>query len=374
MKVTQMKKTQMKNALSILTVGLVALSLPLSASAQKTQGAMIEDGNFGPVVKTSTITETKIVNLQGEVLGRIQDLILDLPKGRIVAVLVSFDQTLRLGGKTVALPPMALTSATANNTYTVNMSIEDFKNAPAFDSAKSKWVESTQPVQLAAAYRYFGQQPYFTFPGEAGKSTVPGSEFVHLGSTDSMTDLINMPVDNLKGENLGSLQTIVLDISSGTILKTYIHAKAPSSMLKFSTIIQATEFTFNPKHDKLLLDDTKVEYADEPRVIFQAGSAGQSVSHREQDEHTDVKLGLQQGTNSADINKTAQIYKAIQDAKLDAKEQVEVATFGGRVTLQGPVDSQATKDQISAIAIAAVKGAAINNLLVVVAPAKQASL
>lgn len=354
----------MKKSLSILAGGLIALGLTSSAWAQKTQDQLIAEGNFGPKVKWASITEVKIINFQNEDLGRIQGLALDLANGRVVEVLIVANQTLRIGGHTVAVPPRALIPDDQNKVYKINISKEVFEDAPQFDA--HKWADSTHPEQIAAAYHYFGQQPYFVAPGEAGKTTVPGASFVHLGAIDSMTSLINMPVSNLKGEHLGAVQTFVLDVPEGEITNVFINAGSFGSMLKFSTIIPPTDFTFNAKHDGLILDDSKVEYADEPRVVFETGSLGENTSFRQQPSAKDkAEIILVQGTNPRDINTTAQIYKSIEESNLDAGQRVEVATLSGRVTLRGPVINQAAKDGITAIAITAVKLANVDNQLIV---------
>ncbi len=100
----------MKTHLSITVGGLLAFCLPLQTQAQNQNApeAITAEGHFGPKVHWDAITEVQVTNLQGESLGRIQDLTLDLSNGRVVEVLVVADQTLRTGGKTVAVPPRAL--------------------------------------------------------------------------------------------------------------------------------------------------------------------------------------------------------------------------------------------------------------------------
>jgi sporulation protein YlmC with PRC-barrel domain len=362
----------MKQKLSILTGGLIAFFLPFQSQAAETPTQMAAQGDFGSKVKVNSLDEIKITTKLGEPLGRIQDLTLDLSSGRIVEVLVVSDQTLRLGGKTVAVPPHALIFNAETKAFMVDVSAEVFKAAPAFDL--SKWAESTQPEQMAAAYHYFGKQPYFSAPGEAGKTTSPGAEFVKLNFVERMSKLVNMPVDNLQGEHLGVVGTIVVDVSAGNILQVFIVTNHFNAALKYSTIILPTLLSFNAKHDGLLLDVSKVTYDEEAHVIFQDGAGGQAISYREQpNTEQQAVAALVQGTSARDINTTAQIYKSIQSGKLDAGELVTVATLNGRVTLRGPVNNQATKDSIGAIATAATSPDNVENQIIV-STTTQASL
>jgi sporulation protein YlmC with PRC-barrel domain len=301
--------------------------------------------------------------LEHQPLGRIQDLVLDLSNGRVVEVLIVSDQFLRMGGKTVAVPPEALIPDAANKVYMINVSAEAFKAAPKFDL--KAWADSTQTDNVAAAYQYFRQEPYFLLSNEASRNTDDGVAVVHLGIVERMSKLINMPVDNLQGRNLGKLQTLVLDVPNGRITSAFINADYIGQTLKYSSVVPPTELTFNTKRNGLLLDDTKVEYSEEPHVIFQDGSAGQKTSFRQQPENDVAKSGLVQGTGSSDINMTAQIYKSIQSGKLDRANKVEVATLGGRVTIAGTVNSQSAKDGINAIAVAAVQAENVNNEITV---------
>lgn len=60
---------------------------------------------------------------------------------------------------------------------------------------------------------------------------------------------------------------------------------------------------------------------------------------------------VDQKENEADIKRTADIRKRIVDTKLSVNAQnVKVVTMNGRVTLRGPVKSQAEKDSIESIA------------------------
>ncbi|HTB63901.1 MAG TPA: PRC-barrel domain-containing protein [Opitutales bacterium] len=357
----------MQNHLSLLIGGLFALALPLPAHAQETPTPIPVQGEFGPKTKWNDITEIQVTNLDGDSLGRVQDLTLDLTNGRVVEVLIVSGQTFRLGGKTVAVPPNALIPNENGKVYQINMSLETWNAAPAFDL--SKWAESTQTDQVAAAYHYFREEPNFLITGEAvGRTSDAGRPITALGAVERMSKILNMPVENLKGDSFGKLQSFVLDVPNGRIINTFINAGGFGTPLNYSTVIPPTLLSFNEKRTGLVLDVSKVAYDKEPSVIFQNGGSGEVVGYREQaavGPHTDV--ALVQGTNFEDINATAEIYKSIRANKLDIWK-VEVATRAGRVTLRGNVNNQGTKESIGALAIAVVKLENVDNQIQVMAP------
>jgi sporulation protein YlmC with PRC-barrel domain len=282
----------MKQPLSVLLGGLLALALPLPAHAQDTPTPIPVQGDFGPKTKWNDITEIQVTNLDGDSLGRIQDLTLDLANGRIVEVLVVSGQTFRLGGKTVAVPPKALIPNESKKVYEINMSLEAWDAAPAFDL--SKWAESTQSDQVAAAYRYFREQPNFLVTGEAaGRTSTAGRPLTALGTVERMSKILNLPVENLKGDSFGKLQSLVLDVPNGRIVNTFINAGGFGTPLNYSTVIPPTLLSFNDKRTGLILDVSKVAYDKEPSVVFQNGVSGEVVGYREQaatGPHTDVDL------------------------------------------------------------------------------------
>jgi sporulation protein YlmC with PRC-barrel domain len=192
-----------------------------------------------------------------------------------------------------------------------------------------------------------------------------------------MSKIINMPVDNVQGKSLGKLQTLVLDVPNGRITSAYINADTFGEPLEYSTMISPTLLSFNAKRNALVLDVSKVEYKEEPQVIFQENANGEVISDRQetgagpQTGVAETGGSLVQGTSSRDINTTAQIYQSIQGNNLDSAG-VEVATLAGHVTLRGDVGTQNIKDSINTIAVTVVKPDNVDNQIVVKSP--QASL
>ena len=78
-----------------------------------------------------------VVNLQGETLGEIEDIMLDVRSGRIAYIVLSVGGLLGIGEKYFAIPWHALTLDTDRKCFVLDADKERLKNAPGFD--KERW-------------------------------------------------------------------------------------------------------------------------------------------------------------------------------------------------------------------------------------------
>lgn len=187
------------------TLLAVCISLPLLAQSDP------ERGRVGPVGKEKAINpynQIEIRNFQDDVLGRIDDLSLDLVNGRIVGVLVASDSSLEVGEKIVSVPPLAFYPDLVNEVYRLNISTDDFKAAPAVDM--DNWVASGHSNRVAASYYYFGQEPYFLEEGDKA-SVVASRPKVPMGYIERVNAILNLPVGNHQGVKFGKVWVLFFD-------------------------------------------------------------------------------------------------------------------------------------------------------------------
>jgi len=106
-----------------------------------TTGAATDTGNvaFETVFRASKIKSMKVKNDTNQNLGSIDDLVINLPHGKVKYVALSYGSTLGLGGKLFAVPLSAMTLTHAQNEtfLLVHVSEDALKNAPGFD--KDHW-------------------------------------------------------------------------------------------------------------------------------------------------------------------------------------------------------------------------------------------
>jgi sporulation protein YlmC with PRC-barrel domain len=107
-----------------------------------------------PVLSTSSIAGTKVVNPTGEDLGSIEDLMLHTDTGEVAYAVLSFGGFLGMGDKLFAIPWEALTIDTANHAFVLDVDREKLENAPGFD--KNDWPTSADSTWLHDLHRHYG--------------------------------------------------------------------------------------------------------------------------------------------------------------------------------------------------------------------------
>ena len=117
------------------------------------------------VLSASKIIGNKVVNREGEQLGNIKDLMMDLDDAQIAYAVLSFGGFLGLGDKLFAIPLEALAFGTEDHTVILDVDKEVLKNAPGFD--KDHWPDDAQYEAgwLLDIYEYYGYSPYW-MPGK----------------------------------------------------------------------------------------------------------------------------------------------------------------------------------------------------------------
>jgi hyperosmotically inducible protein len=121
---------------------------------------MIPASRLGQVQKASKVMGTAVKNLQDEKLGKVENLLVDLPAGRIVAVVVSSGGFLGMGDELSAVPPTALRFTTDRDTLQLDTSKEMLSSAPHFKA--NQWPDFAQPSYAGGVYRAYKVEPYFT--------------------------------------------------------------------------------------------------------------------------------------------------------------------------------------------------------------------
>lgn len=121
------------------------------------------DTNFsgpGPqVMAADTLQGDKVVNFQGEQLGEIQDIMLDVPSGRIAYAVLSFGGVLGIGDKLFAIPWSALTLDADRECFVLDIDKEQLKNAPGFD--KDHWPSMADPTWGSDVHSFYNRRPYW---------------------------------------------------------------------------------------------------------------------------------------------------------------------------------------------------------------------
>jgi sporulation protein YlmC with PRC-barrel domain len=121
---------------------------------------MIPVSRLSQVQKASALIGTSVKNPQNEKVGKVENILLDLPSGRLVAVIISSGGFLGIGDELSAVPPPALRFATDRTSLQLDASREMLSNAPHFKA--NQWPDFAQPSYAGKVYRAYSVEPYFS--------------------------------------------------------------------------------------------------------------------------------------------------------------------------------------------------------------------
>jgi sporulation protein YlmC with PRC-barrel domain len=115
---------------------------------------------LGYVQKASRLMGTPVKNLQDENLGKVENLMVDLSAGRIVAVIISSGGYIGPGDELSAVPPTALRFNAQHDTLQLDASREMLAGSPHFKA--SQWPDFSQPGYAGGVYHAYNVVPYFS--------------------------------------------------------------------------------------------------------------------------------------------------------------------------------------------------------------------
>jgi sporulation protein YlmC with PRC-barrel domain len=114
---------------------------------------------LGIVLSGSSLKGDKVVNYQGEDLGKIEEIMIDLDRGRVAYVVLSFGGFLGVGDKLFAIPWQAFSVDTTQKRLVLNADKELLEKAPGFD--KNNWPDMADLSLGSTLYGYYGYKPYW---------------------------------------------------------------------------------------------------------------------------------------------------------------------------------------------------------------------
>lgn len=105
----------------------------------------------GPEVMTaSSLDGDLVINERGDELGKIKEIMIDVPNGRVAYAVLSAGGLLGIGDKLFAVPWTAMTLDIDRRCFVLDVDIDWLKRAPGFDkshwpaTADSGWVGGTR--------------------------------------------------------------------------------------------------------------------------------------------------------------------------------------------------------------------------------------
>jgi len=135
-----------------------------SGSGKEQQARIINpEAGEGPgpdVMAADTLTGDDVVNLDGENLGEIKSLMIDVKSGRVAYAVLSSGGFLGVGDKLFAIPWHALTLDSRNKRFVLDVDKKRLENAPGFD--KHHWPSMADEKWAREVHAYYGQSNYWS--------------------------------------------------------------------------------------------------------------------------------------------------------------------------------------------------------------------
>jgi sporulation protein YlmC with PRC-barrel domain len=110
------------------------------------------------ILSATTLAGDKVTNAQGEDLGKVEELMIDVESGRVAYAVLSFGAGFLKSGKLFAIPWGSLAVDQKNKQVTLNVSQEMLETAEGFD--KDHWPDMADPAFMNTTYSHYGIKPW----------------------------------------------------------------------------------------------------------------------------------------------------------------------------------------------------------------------
>ncbi|PWU07769.1 MAG: photosystem reaction center subunit H [Terriglobia bacterium] len=107
----------------------------------------------------TTLAGDRVRNSAGEDLGKIEEIMIDVPTGRVAYAVLSFGGFLGMGNKLFAIPWRAMTLDEREHQFVLNVDKQKLETAPGFD--KDNWPDMADPSWSSQVHSHWGPAETF---------------------------------------------------------------------------------------------------------------------------------------------------------------------------------------------------------------------
>ncbi|WP_042290534.1 PRC-barrel domain-containing protein [Paraburkholderia mimosarum] len=140
---------------------------PSRSAAPSGNGARIvgrdRSASEGPgpeVMAASTLDGDRVLSSDGDEVGKVKEIMLDVKAGRIAYMVMSSGGFPGIGEKLFAVPWNALVLDVDRKCFVIALNAERMKDAPGFD--KDHWPSMADPAWSGSVHQYYGRKPYWS--------------------------------------------------------------------------------------------------------------------------------------------------------------------------------------------------------------------
>ena len=132
----------------------------MSLQTDNIVGGRERSGGPGPeVMGASSLSGDSVVDRNGNSLGEIKEIMVDVPTGRVAYAVLSFGGFLGMGDKYFAIPWNAFHFNLSEKHAVLNVDKKLLENAPGFD--KDHWPNMADSTWGTSIYKHYGYTPYW---------------------------------------------------------------------------------------------------------------------------------------------------------------------------------------------------------------------
>lgn len=153
-------------------------------------------------MRASKLMGKDVRNAQGQELGEIKDMIVDLERNRVHYVILERGGVLGVGGKAIALPVSRL-EGRAGDELAVNLTEQQMKDAPGLE----RDVQWSDP----RTWDNIGQYYHRTLGMPGNRESIEGGRFQRA------SDVLGKDVNDPTGKDVGDIEDLVVDLANGSI-------------------------------------------------------------------------------------------------------------------------------------------------------------
>ncbi len=111
------------------------------------------------ILSANTLRGTQVRNSEGDDLGKIEEIMLDQPSGKVAYAVLSFGGFMGMGDKLFAIPWKAISLDQENKQAILDVQPDVLDNAPGFD--KDHWPDFADPQWGESIHSHYNSTPYW---------------------------------------------------------------------------------------------------------------------------------------------------------------------------------------------------------------------
>jgi sporulation protein YlmC with PRC-barrel domain len=223
--------------------------------------------------RVDKIIGSRVINLEGENIGTIDNLVLDVDTGDILYAALEFGGFMDIGDKLFAVPWQSLTAVPAEGIFILDQSKKKLEKAPGFD--KNHWPDIGDKAWEAGIYAFYRHRVPYHRNAEA--PVVPQRKGMHPGNR-RYPEYTGSSFPGVWGDPFGEMfdpktvQTVTgeivrIEYSAGTRLMIYTDQKKPVLVTLGPTDYFTGQGRILKTGDKITVTGSKVVVDDTPYII-----------------------------------------------------------------------------------------------------------